>query len=350
MNNIYIDSFLSIIGKPKDELLMTKLIAYILNPANTTIEIIEKILIAAKSDKDTVDFVKLLHEKENNFWDIKSENGFDMDGTADIVMKATKFWIVIENKINAQETGNQSDRYAEIATKQNIPIKYIHLKPDYNYHKLQNEKFIEFNYSQLLEILKEIKFTNLAKPESFIYITDMINHIQHYLIGEYSNNWDNVKNKNKLKKSNHISDKLIDALKKAFGITNSLNNEYTVYFYERFNCFQIWKNSWNNLNDIKDRKGIHYEICFKNLDLYELNYISKKCVEVNFVIHNETKKGYKIPFEYLKRETYLYDRTYDLDTEENINKSVQEIANKTKELSEQYDSMIDNIVNTVKRI
>lgn len=343
--DIYIDSFLSIIGKPKDEVLMTKLVAYILTPANTTSEIIEKILIATKSPKDTVDFVKLLHEGANNFWDIKSENGYDIDGTADIIMKATKFWVVIENKINAQETGDQSDRYAEIEAKQNIPIKYIHLKPDYNHYKLQNKKFVEFSYSQLLKILKEIKFVNLTKEQSFIYITDMINHIEHYLVGDYSNNWDRVKNDNKLKTSNHISDKLVDALNKAFR-----DNEYTVYFYERFNCFQIWKNSWNNQNDIRNRKGIHYELCFKNLQLYELNYLSRKGVEVDFVIHNETKKGYRIPFEYLKRETYLYDKTYDLDTEENINKSVQEIANKMKELAKQYDSMIDNIVNTVERI
>ena len=348
--DIYIDSFLSIIGKPKDEVLITKLIAYILNPTNTTPEIIEKILMVTKSPQDKVDFVKLFHEAGDTFWDIKSENGFDINGTADIVMKSTKFWIVIENKINAQETGNQSDRYAEIEEKQNIPIKYIHLKPDYNHNKLQNTKFIEFSYSQLLKILKEVKFVNLSNDKSFIYIMDMINHIEHYLIGEYSNNWDTVKNNNKLKQSNYISEKLLEAIKNAFRITNSLNSEYTIYFYERFNCFQIWKNSWNSQNDIKDRKGIHYEICFKHLQLYELNYVSKKGVQVDFVIHNETKKGHKIPFEHLKRETYLYDNAYDLDTEESIDKAVQEIASKMKELADQNDSMIDNIVNTVERI
>lgn len=74
-----------------------------------------------------------------------------------------------------------------------------------------------------------------------------------------------------------------------------------------------------------------------------------KKVQVDFVIHNETKKGNRIPFEYLKRETYLYDNTYDLDTEENID-SVKEIAGKMKELVEQNDCIVNNIVNTVVRI
>ena len=83
-------------------------------------------------------------------------------------MKATKFWFIIESRINAQETGNQSDRYVQIEKKQNIPIKYIYLKPDYNHHKLQNQKFVEFSYSKLLKILKEIKYCNLSKAETFI--------------------------------------------------------------------------------------------------------------------------------------------------------------------------------------
>ena len=345
------DTFLSIIEKPKDEVLITKLVAYILNPANTTPEILEKILTETKSPNDNdIDFVKLLNDENNNFWNISAENGDDLNGTADIVMKATKFWIIIENKINAQETGNQSDRYVQIEKKQNIPIKYIYLRPDYNHHKLQNEKFVEFSYSKLLKILKEIKFSNLSKAEIFIYITDFINHLEKFLIGDYSNNWDKVKNENKLKISNNISDKLLRELKKAFGITSSFNNDYTVHFYEKFNCFQIWKNSWNTQKEINDRKGIHYEIVFRDLKLYELNYLSKKNVEVSFVIHNESKSGNKISTELLKRETYLYDARYDLDNEENIEKAVINIALKMKELSEQNDTKIDKIVENAPRI
>lgn len=344
MNEIK-DTFLSIVGKPKDEVLITKLIAYILNPANTTIEIIEKILINTQSEKDSVDFVKLLKDKDNNFWNIMAENNYDINGRVDIIMKATKFWIVIENKINAQETGNQSERYAEIEKKQNIPIKYIHLKPDYNQHKLINNKFNEFSYSQLLEILKSIKFVNLVKQESYMYITDMINHIEKFLIGDYSNNWEKVKQENKNKISNNISNKLLDKLKEEFGIIKHANNDYSVNFYEKFNCFQIWKNSWNSPSEISNRKGIHYEIVFRDLSLYELNYISKKCVKVSFVIHNESQGENKIPSEFLGREIFLYDSIYDLDSKENIEKSVESIALKMKELSEQNDNKVEEIVN-----
>lgn len=128
------------------------------------------------------------------------------------------------------------------------------------------------------------------------------------------------------------------------------NNDYTVHFYEKFNCFQIWKNSWNTQKEINDRKGIHYEIVFRDLKLYELNYLSKKNVEVSFVIHNESKSGNKISTELLKRETYLYDARYDLDNEENIEKAVINIALKMKELSEQNDTKIDKIVENAPRI
>lgn len=344
------DTFLSIIGKSKDEVLITKLVAYILNPKNTTPKIIEKMLMKTESNQDSADFVKIFNNENNNFWDIKTECDIDINGTVDIIIKYTKFWIIIENKIDAQETGNQSLRYEELEKKQDIPIKYIHLKPNYNCHKLQNERFVVFYYKQLLEILKEIKFNDLEKQESFFYMNDLMNHIENFLIGEFSNNWDKVKHENKYKISNGISDKLVEALKHVFGITNSWNNNYTVHFYEKFNCFQIWKNDWNSADEISSRKGIHYEIVFKNLNLYELNYLSAKSVEVSFVIHNESKKGHKIPFENLKRETYLYDEEYDLDSKENIEKSVNKIAEKMKELSEQNDGKIDEIVSNVKRV
>lgn len=335
------DTFLSIVGKSKDEVLITKMVAYILNPANTTLEIIEKILISTQSEKDSADFVKLLKDKDNHFWNITTENSEDISGTVDIVMKATKFWIIIENKINAQETGNQSDRYAEVEKKQEIPIKYIHLKPDYNHHKLKNNKFVEFSYSQLLEILKSIEFTKLNKEESYTYITDIINHIENFLIGEYSDNWKKIKSENKYKTSNNLSNMLLDKLKDVF----DTDNAYSVNFYEKFNCFQIWKNSWNSSEEIISRRGIHYEIVFRDLSFYELNYVSKKNVEVSFVIHNESKGKNKIPLNCLKRETFIYASTYNLEDKESIKKSVESIALKMKELSEKNDSKIEQIVS-----
>ena len=71
---------------------------------------------------------------------------------------------------------------------------------------------------------------------------------------------------------------------------------------------------------------------------------------MSFVIHNESKSGNKISTELLKRETYLYDTRYDLDNEENIEKTVINIALKMKELSEQNDSKIDKIVENAPRI
>ena len=43
------DTFLSIIGKPKDEVLITKLVAYILNPANTAMDARTEALLYAAS-------------------------------------------------------------------------------------------------------------------------------------------------------------------------------------------------------------------------------------------------------------------------------------------------------------
>ena len=105
-----VDTFLKIIDREKDEVLISKWVSFILNPNNTSPKIIEEILKETKSDKDEVNFLELFYEQNGEIMYIKNEENIG-NGSVDIMIQLEKFWIIIENKINARETSDQSIRY-----------------------------------------------------------------------------------------------------------------------------------------------------------------------------------------------------------------------------------------------
>lgn len=151
------NTFLNIIGKSHDEVIISSIVAFLINPKNTTIEIIKKVLEYTKDEKEEYDFVELLDKDDITSPYINAEEKISERSRLDIIIKFSSFWIIIENKVGSNENNNQSIRQEEDVRKQtNLPIKYICLKPNYNKCELKNKKFVDITYGNFIQILKQI--------------------------------------------------------------------------------------------------------------------------------------------------------------------------------------------------
>lgn len=333
------NTFLKIIGKNDDEVIISSLVAFLLNPNNTTLKIIEKLLIKTKSEQDSADFVNLFYQDKNEFLSVNTEEWISRNSRVDIIIKFSEFWIVIENKIDANETGDQSLRYEKDLEKVNKPIKYICLKPDYNTVDLSNKHFVTIHYSEFAEILKQISIHEFEKQENYIYVNELIKHVEGYLMSKneieitedvefYIENRSRVNKivENYSIQCKNVRNKLINKIKETFDIKDSFEDKYKIAVKLAYNCIQIWKTNWPN--------SIHYEIG------YDLVNILGKDIEIIFRIDNESGKYKSIA----KIESMYKDR-YSFDNLENIEISINKIANKLKEIADENDLRIDEIVN-----
>ena len=333
-------TFLEIIGKSRNEVIISSLVAFVLNPDNTNKKIIEKILEKTQSTNDKYNFVELLNDKDNIFESVQTEEWLSNRSRIDIIIRFSKFWIVIENKIDSFENGDQSLRY-EKELNNNVPIKLICLKPNYNRCVLMNKNFAEINYSELVQILKE-NSKELNKKESYIYVEELIKHAEVYLMSnneieigedvefyiEYKDKLErisnNYKNQNKL-----VEQELVRRLERKF------NEEYgyQTFYHKTWKFFQVWKDNWKNEN----HNGVHFEIfCdFSNL-------LGKK-TEIIFAIHNETRTR-KI---YPNIKSYETTRSFKFDNSENIEKSINLIIEELDGIIRKNVDMIDEEIKSV---
>ena len=322
-------TFLSIINKKLDEVIISKYVAYLINPEYTTISILEEILNVTQSKKDEINFSELLNSENTIYEDICVEESITSTSQLDILIKFSTFWIVIENKINSLENNNQSLKYErDLRMQTELPIKYICLKPQYNKCKLQNEKFTYILYNQLLDILKKVTKYELADENNYIYIENFIKHVEGFLMNEneiqisedlelYIDNKEIIDNmlNNYKAQCEIVRKKLEECVKRKF------SNEYEIYCSKN-GYLQIWKKSWNNQN----HGGIHYEI------LCDFNHIISYDTKVKFAIHNEgkTNKIYpQIIHRTVKELPYRFDNANEI--ENSINKIVDEIYNVAEE-------------------
>lgn len=321
------DTFLKIIDKEKDECFISKWVSFLINPNNTTLKIIEKLLIKTASEKDKVDFVKLFNQKDTRLNYIRPEE--PANGRVDIMVQFNTFWIMIENKVDANETGNQSVRYEQFGKKQEKPVKYILLKPNYNFYELKNENFVTIYYNEFADILREISKEELKFEDNYVYMQEFIRHSDLYLT-------EKKRDYNSIEKSEENKLKIIEKIRAVFNIPNS---DYETHKNIRYNCVQVWKKGWNTQKEISNYKGVHYEILF----LKEFDYLCEKGIRVYMCIHNESTNG-RIPKEILPKSQDIYNNKYDFDTEENTEKSINEIVTKLYEIAMDNDKIIDNII------
>lgn len=321
------DTFLKIIDREKDECSISKWISFLLNPNNTTSKIIEELLIKTASDKDKIDFVKLFYEEDTKLNYIRPEE--PANGRVDIMIQFNKFWIMIENKVDACETGNQSERYEQFGNTQDKPVKYILLKPDYNYYDLKNENFITIHYSEFADILRKISKTDLKYEENYIYIQEFIRHADLYLTSKIRDYKDVIT-------SNENKQKIVEKIREIFDMPYS---DYETHKTPKYNCIQVWKKGWNTQKEISNHKGVHYEIVF----LENFDYLCEKGIRVYLCIHNESTNG-RVPKSVLPKSQDTFNGKYDFDTEDNAKKSIEAIVTKLKEIADDNDNIIDGII------
>ena len=336
------NTFLNIIGKSRDEVVISSMVAFLLNPNNTSIEIIEKILEHTQDDKEEYNFVELLNNDSTVIPYIKTEEWTSQRSRLDIIIKFSSFWIVIENKIDSNENNDQSLKYEEDLRKQtNLPIKYICLKPNYNKCELKNKHFINITYGELIQILKQISIYNFNKKENYIYMEEFIKHVEGYLVSEKEVEISEdiefyIENKEKItqiennykKQCEIVKQKLEEKIKEKFG------TGYKVYVSNsmRWQYLQIWKDNWENDN----HDGIHYELFGKIKEL--LN----KETEIVFAIHNEHRTKNK--YTNIKSKD-LKTIKYQFDTSENVEMSINMIVEELYKISQENDLKIDEEIN-----
>lgn len=329
-------TFLEIIGKSRNEVIISSLVAFVLNPDNTNKKIIAQLLEKTKNINDKCNFIELLNDKDNIFETIQTEEWLSNRSRIDIIIRFSKFWIVIENKVDSYENGDQSLRYEEELKNKDVPVKYICLKPNYNKCVLINKNFAEINYSELVQILRGIPEEELNKKESYIYIKELIKHSEVYLMNdneieigedvdfyiEYKDKIEKIINNYK-KQSKLVEHELVKRLERKF----KEECGYQTFYHKTWNYFQVWKEHWNNEN----HNGIHFEIfCdFSNL-------IGKKA-EIVFAIHNEAKTK-KI---YPNIKSNEIRRTFEFDNLENIENSINLIIEEFNEIIQENVDMID---------
>lgn len=341
------NTFLEIIGKSKDEVIISSLIAFLLNPDNTTIKIIELLLEKTKSQHENDNFIELINKEDNTFLSINTEEWISKRSRVDIIIKFSLFWIIIENKIDCGENNNQLSRYVEDLKNVEVPIKYICLKPNYNKSEFENSNFVTTNYSELIQILKQISIYDFNKRENYIYMAELIKHAEVYLmkeneleIGEDVEFY--IENKEKLEKITNnyrkqcelVTRKLEEKIREKFG------NNYKVYVSPsmKWQYMQVWKDNWDN----ETHNGIHYEIWG------QINELLNTETEIVFTIHNESKTKNKYPNIPPKQD--LKTNKYKFDTSENIEKSINLIVEELFNISKENDAKIDEEINKLRNI
>ena len=165
-------NILNIIGDTLLERRHTKLICWLLNPKSNH----------GLGDYPMRCFMNCLNEMLNENIDFESIDISKFEvrseehirtGYPDIVCKCEAFLIVLENKINANESGNQTDRYSEYYEKEYPDIKklYIYLKPGYSNSKPINSSFQDMNYQQLYDnVIRPCMYYEGCPPETRIVL------------------------------------------------------------------------------------------------------------------------------------------------------------------------------------
>lgn len=334
-------TFLSIIDKSYYEVLVSKYLAYFLDERNTARKIWERILRETAIEND-FDFIELLNS--STLESIKTEDPICNESRLDIIIKYSNFWIVIENKVLACESKeNQTidyEKQLKQLNSENLPVKYIYLKPNFNKSSPSNPKFAELTYGDLVSIFKSLDMQDLCDAGNYIFLQDFIKHSEEYFMKNNQSFIDEdalqfyFKNKSKLEyilqsysaQSIKVRDKLVEELKNAFP-------SYNVHIASSY--IQIYKSTWENIA----KSGIHFEICPSNTKFDSI--LANNILKLRYCVHNEKSTNKKFPD---SPNFSLYTKEYLFDTNENIEKSIQMIVSEIQTIMNRFEKQIDDII------
>ncbi|MDR0979095.1 MAG: PD-(D/E)XK nuclease family protein [Lachnospiraceae bacterium] len=335
------NTFLNIIGRNSDEVVISKILAFLLNPRNTSVKILQGVIDQYHGETPELEI--------ENYEDEKTTEIVLDNGRIDLLFKFTNCWIAIENKINSLENGDQTERYVRDLEKENkegVPIVYIYLKPRYNKSVPKSDKFKVVTYDILINIFKSCSIYDFKYKENYVFMDDIIRHVEGYLmaneeleLGEEIDFY--VKHKEKIKsiEENYKTqcviaiNKLVRKLKSLQGFniypTNATKNTYGTNKF-----IQIYKDNWLN----NRHKGIHYEILFGDSAI-----IGKKTkTTIKLDVENDAS-NYEDSLNNIVNNTKDTEEM-DFSTGDAIINSIEEIVKKIKDTDEKYTKEIDKIL------
>ena len=345
-------TFLNVINQnPYSEQLISDWLAFIFNPNINGVGIKPILALLKAVNKDNVDIEK------QKFICIERETCTDNKKRMDLLIKFSTTWIVIENKINAHETGIQTNEYYEYISKMkdDKDVIYIYLKPTYNQSNPSSKKFIELEYDKLIQEFRNIKKTDYKENEEYKYRFlkefeivrgDNFMSDNNYNIDEetqvYIKNAEAIKRISKKyeNKNNILINEIGEKCVKTLGEDN--NFEYKAK--NVWGVIQIYKEKWKNEN----LRGIHYEIYCKDL----LELLGNKNVEMYICLHCEGDISNEIVLELEKHDIKKtlgnsiesITKNLSFETNENIETSIDQIAESIKYLDEKYTMSIDEAI------
>lgn len=169
-------TFLDIIDKSYDENFISDYLAFILNPNKNGIGT-KPLLLVLSEHLETSDYsfknisIKREYTISNRRLDIIIDNPDE------------NLLIVIENKINSQESFNQTKEYAKYINKA-FPERnsiLLFLAP-YSSNKLSSDEFKSMTYTDLYEKLNQISINEFSEIDSFKFFQDFLVHIKNKLL------------------------------------------------------------------------------------------------------------------------------------------------------------------------
>lgn len=346
-------TFLNVINQnPYNENLISDWLAFIFNPNINGVGIKPVLALLKAVNKDNVDIEK------QKFICIERETCTDNKKRMDLLIKYSTTWIVIENKINAYETGIQTNEYYKYIhkMKDDKDVIYIYLKPPYNQSKPSSNIFIELGYDKLIQEFRNIKKSDYKENEEYKYRflkefeivrgDNFMSENNYNIDAEtqvYIKNAPVIKrisikyeNKNNIL-INEIAEKCVKSLGK--------DNNFEFKAKNGWGVIQIYKDKWKNEN----LRGLHYEIYCKEL----LELLGNNNAEMYICLHCESDIGNEIVLELenhdikktLGNSIESITKNLSFETNENIETSIEQIVETVKYLDEKYTKSIDEVMN-----
>ena len=277
-------NFFDIIS-PK-EVIVSEWLSFILDPSINGIgnKTIEKLL-------ESIDIVKELDEYE--FISTNTEVTTDTNQRMDIVIKYNGLWIIIENKVESHENGNQTESYYKYieSIKDDNEVIYIYLKPNYNISIPKEKEFKILTYNKLIKKLKEISEFDYKEKDKYKYLKEFLVSGVRFMKNDeldfsnavrfYINNKDKMHQiENEYKEQNkRLHNKI------RYDVLNHLREKDDSYITDDDKgtsprtYIQFYKSSWKN----NSHMGVHFELMFHTDQL-----LANK-IECDVVLHLENR-------------------------------------------------------------
>lgn len=347
-------NFFDIIS-PK-EVLVSEWLAFIFDPSRNGVgnKTIEKLLDSVCKEKnlDELEFIKTSTEVTTN----KNQR-------MDILIKYNGLWIVIENKIESHENGNQTLEYYKYieSIKGDNEVIYIYLKPNYNSSIPKEKMFKVLTYNELIKRLKEISEFDYYDKEKYKYLKEFLISGDRFMKNDELDYNDAVtfymNNKNKLDKieEEYIKQNRILHIKIRYDLLNYLNELGLNYLTDDDKSvsprtyIQYYKKNWEN----EKHNGVHFELMFHT------DKILSNKVNCDIVLHLEGKidqkimdkfnkvgitKNRSLAFDNKKNLPISYHANLDFSTIQKYNESINILKKLLIKIINEYEKIIDTIL------